>query len=363
MSKKLTTEEFVERARKVHGDKYDYSLVVYNGWRNKVHIKCNLCHNSYEIEARNILLYNCRYCNGNIKLTTDEFIKRAKKIHGDKYDYSLVEYKTIHTKVKIICSEHGIFEQTPKSHLRGSKCKKCKKITTEQFVENAIKIHGNKYDYSFVSYKTNTKKVNILCKKHNQIFNQMPNTHLNGGGCPICAKEIVGNKNRNNITETIQKANKTHNNKYDYSLIKNYKNGKRKEKIICPLHGIFIQSLSDHINNKNGCPICRESKGEREISIMLDNKNIKYIRNKRFKKCKNIKPLPFDFYLPEYNICIEFDGRQHFESIERWGGKKGLKERQNRDQIKNEYCSKNNIRLIRIRFDEDINEKLTFLID
>ena len=107
-----------------------------------------------------------------------------------------------------------------------------------------------------------------------------------------------------------------------------------------------------------GCPICNESKGEKEIRIFLENNAIKYSRNKRFNKCKDKKTLPFDFYLPKYNLCIEYDGLQHFKSIEFWGGEISLLEQKQRDQIKTTFCKENNIKLRRIKYDENILEKL-----
>jgi len=112
------------------------------------------------------------------KLTTKEFINRAEKIHRNKYDYSLVEYVNTKTKIKIICKKHGIFEQTPNNHLCGKNCPKChdyNKLTTKEFINKAEKDHGNKYDYSLVEYVNTKTKIKIICKKHG-IFEQKPNT-------------------------------------------------------------------------------------------------------------------------------------------------------------------------------------------
>ena len=156
------------------------------------------------------------------------------------------------------------------------------------------------------------------------------------------------------------KAKIIHNNKYDYSLI-NYVNSKTKIKIICPKHGIFEQTPLKHLNNQ-GCPICKESKGEKEIKKYLLNNKIKFEIQKSFKNCKYKSLLKFDFYLPEHNICIEYDGKQHFEIIDYWGGKVEYDLIKIRDNIKTDYCNKNNIKLIRIKYNEIITEKLNFLI-
>ena len=287
------------------------------------------------------------------KTTNEEFIKKARNVHGDKYDYSLVDYKNNETKVKIICPEHGVIEQTPTSHLRHNcfRCTADKLLRVpEEFIEKSKEIHGDKYDYSLVEYKGSHKKVKIICPVHG-IFEQVPNSHLNGRGCNKC---FAKNKCESN-EEFIKKAKKIHGDKYDYSLVK-YENVTSKMKIICKKHGVFEQSTSYHLRGI-GCPICNESKGEKQISKILKNKNIKFKREKRFAECRNILPLPFDFYLPEYNMCIEFDGKQHFIQHKMWTDLIDIKKR---DEIKNIYCKQNNIILHRINYKEIniIEEKL-----
>ena len=297
-----------------------------------------------------------------IKFTTEQFIEKAIKIHGDKYDYSLSEYVGIFIKVKILCKKHNIvFEQTPKEHLIGNGCKKCaieytsdlQRCSYDNFVEKSIKIHSDKYDYTLVEYINAHTKVKIICKECGTHFEQTPKDHITKKcGCPNCVK------NKKLTTETfIIKAIKKHGDKYDYSLVV-YKDSQTKIKIICKKHNIiFEQRPAKHLYGE-GCPICKESKGEIKISKYLKSKNIEYIQQHTFNDCKNILPLPFDFYLPKNNTCIEFDGVQHFSDI-CWGGKDGLLERQKRDNIKNDYCKNNNISLIRIRYDQkNIDELL-----
>ena len=154
----------------------------------------------------------------------------------------------------------------------------------------------------------------------------------------------------------IQKSKEKHDDLYDYSLV-SYTNNKGYVNIICKKHGIFNQRANHHLNGR-GCPICKNSKGEIEIQKILINRNINHIQQKTFPGCKDLKVLPFDFYLPDHTMCIEFDGRHHFESIENWGGIKRLKNTQKHDQIKNIYCKENNIKLIRIKYDENIIDKI-----
>lgn len=290
------------------------------------------------------------------KITTEIFIKESQKIHNNKYNYSISKYINRRTKIKYICTVHGVIEQLPLNHMNGGVCYKCNnygKSNTAEFIKKSNIIHGNKYDYSLVNYITAHEKVKIICSKHG-VFEQIPNSHLNGYGCIKCSDRYKKDK------EFIINAKKIHNDIYDYSLVK-YKNNKNHVKIICPIHGIFTQRPDNHINNKTGCPICKESFGEKEIRKLLEKNNINFESQKKFDECKNIFKLPFDFYLPKYNICIEYDGEQHYNPIKYFGGIKTFNKLKIRDKIKNKYCIQNNIKLIRIKYDEDISLKIAFL--
>jgi len=295
-----------------------------------------------------------------MKFTTEDFVIKSKDAHGDKYDYSLVNYINKRSKVNIICPIHGEFEQIAYYHYyfkQGcQKCKVNKQLTTEEFIERAKLIHEDKYDYSLVNYINAYTKVDIICKKHG-IFSIRPADHINNKkiNCSMCS---LGYKKNNKITteEFIKHANDVHHYKYNYSKT-NYKNSKCKITIICEKHGEFEQNASSHISGK-GCPNCNTSLGENKIENYLKNNNIAIEKQKKFELCKNINYLPFDFYLTDFNICIEYDGIQHFEVIEYFGGENSLKENKIRDNIKNEYCKNNNIHLIRISYKEKIEEKL-----
>ena len=199
-----------------------------------------------------------------LSMTKEEFIQKARKVHGGKYDYSLVEYRNNKTKVKIICPKHGVFEQTPNSHLKGNGCYKCaleeqskrQTMTREQFIEKAKKVHGNKYDYSLVDYNGSYNKIRIICPKHG-VFEQSAYTHLQGNGCPRCAIERIKEKEKLGKEKFIEKAKKIHGNKYDYSLVE-YINKDTKVKIICKnCNRIFLQTPHNHLTGY-GCPHCNK---------------------------------------------------------------------------------------------------------
>ena len=238
--------------------------------------------------------------NKRIEKAKVTFKEKARLIHGDKYDYSEVEYVKSSIKVKIRCNICNTeFWQTPNNHLNGQGCPKCNVLENHkkqlkpqsQFLKEVKQIHGDKYDYSKVEYLGRNIPILIKCNECGKIFKIRPCQHLRGQGCLYC-------------------------------------------------HRIM-------------------SKGERKIAKLLKKYKVEYITQKRFEDCKDKHCLPFDFYLPDYDICIEYQGKQHY-SLSTLFDKtaKSFEERQKRDQIKREYCKNHNIKLIEIRYDENIEEKL-----
>lgn len=194
------------------------------------------------------------------KLTTIEFIKKATIMHGKKYNYSNVAYINSNKKVCIICTEHGNFLQTPHNHMAGQGCPTCGgtgRLTIESFIKKAKNVHGNKYDYSGVVYRNNITRVEISCPIHGK-FLQKPMIHLGGCGCMQCGIQTVHKLISSNTSEFIEKASNVHNNKYDYSKVQ-YISALKKVYIICNLHGEFLQRPNDHLNG-SGCPKCKFEK-------------------------------------------------------------------------------------------------------
>ena len=270
MSKKLTKEEFIAKARVVHGDRYDYTLVNYVGSSQKVTIICPIeGHGTFEQRANDHLRGSgCPKCKGeriseSRRSNTDDFIAKAKEIHGSKYQYHLVDYVGSSQKVTIICpiEGHGTFEQRANDHLRGSGCPKCKgerisesrRSNTDDFIAKAKEIHGSKYQYHLVDYVNARTKVTIICPKHGK-FEQEVYSHLRGSGCPTCAVERDSESKRSNTEDFIAKVRDVHGSKYEYHEV-DYVNNRTKVTIICPDHGEFEQRPSSHLSG-NGCPTC-----------------------------------------------------------------------------------------------------------
>lgn len=202
------------------------------------------------------------------KLTTDEFIFRATKVHGDRYDYSDVVYINNKTKACIVCPIHGKFFQIPNSHLIGIGCPKCSRKyspNTQEFISAAIKTHGNKYDYSKSNYVNNRKKIIIICKKHGR-FRQIPKLHLKGHGCSKCQYEFIASLLKSNWKIFVKKARKAHGRKYNYT-VSVYKNSRTKMLIVCKDHGKFYQTPHDHLSG-NGCPECVNIVSKPEVDFL-----------------------------------------------------------------------------------------------
>lgn len=273
-------------------------------------------------------------------------------------------YKNSSTKVKIICPIHGVFEQIAMDHMRGRGCAACGKEeckrpcnTTEFFITRAEKLHHNKFDYSLVNYIGTHSKVKIICPIHGT-FEQIAMDHLKGIGCRECGIAIRAKNNRLPFQKFVERAHRVHGAIYDYSQVV-YHRGNRKVKIICPKHGIFEQRPVNHCYGGDGCPKCNVSLGEKAIQLFLLANNHSFECQKTFPTCRNPKtnrPLRFDFYLPNCNLLIEYDGEQHFglvpfvKDVDRM--MENLQAVQYRDSIKTLYAKNNNIPLLRISYKE-----------
>lgn len=375
MAKKLTQDEFVNRSNTIHNGKFDYSLVDYKNSSTPVTIICPIHGEFSQRPNDHIRGVGCRLCGyGEAKTKTtrsqEEFIQKAEEKHHGKYSYEKVKYVNSNTPIIITCPIHGDFIQTPNSHLLGQGCIKCagKYMDQDMFIDKAKKIHGDKYDYSKVVYTNNKTPVIINCPEHGE-FLQAPTNHLSQKqGCPICG--ILKRNNTNTFSEdfVVDLFKNVHGDQYDYSSV-NYKGMNQKVDVICKKHGPFSVRPSNHLYLGSGCPICMESRGEKYIREILDNNNIKYTTQKQFDDCYTTNKkgvcnkLRFDFYLPTYNAVIEYDGIQHHEPVETFGGEKNLQVIQHRDQIKNEYCKRNNIKMIRVSYKIPFNEISDYILN
>ena len=232
------------------------------------------------------------------KKTKEQYIEEAKKLHNNRFDYSLIkELPKRDTKVNIICPSHGIFEQSFHKHLQGDGCKKCSKERVakeiierakQKFKQEAQIIHNNKYDYSKSIYLSARDNIIIICATHGE-FEQTPNSHLNGGGCKKCA--IENTRLRMSIPWETYKEQliQIHNNKYDYSKV--VWNGSDNEiSVICSIHGDFIIRAQDHKTGR-GCQTC-----SKENKIQYNKHNTEIFIENAIQKWGNI----FDYSKVDY---------------------------------------------------------------
>lgn len=358
MGKKRTLTDIKDAFKKLWGDRYNYDLITeenYIDTHHKVPIVCKEHGIFYQEPKVHLQGHGCPACAKCQKLTVEEFVRRAQDVHGKIYDYSLVDKVSSNQKIKIICREHGIFEQLPHSHLYGHGCPHCSdraNLTTEEFIKRAKAVHDEMFDYSEVVYKNAKTPIQIICRKCGAKFNQTPNAHLCGKGCPIC-----NIKNRNQsfslpIDEWIARAKASHTTEYDYSDV-HYNNLFEKVHIKCPEHGFFWQEAKSHMEGQD-CPHCKNvSKGESMVSLVLDEMGIVYERQFKIlnhnKACKNSN-LFVDFYIPSQNIIIEYNGRQHYEPVDKFGGEDVFEEQKIRDSVLRQHCQHNSIKLIEIPY-------------
>lgn len=275
MAKRVTTADFVQRAREVHGNRYDYSKVRYVAAKSKVTIVCPE-HGEFKQQPSNHCIgHGCHECGGNKPLTLDRFIERANKVHNGRYDYSRVEFRNVEKKIEIICPDHGSFFQRPASHLKGFGCGRCGRVETakklghshERFLEDARRAHGDQYDYSQVNYVNSLTKVTIVCPDHGA-FRQKPANHIRDVGCPKCGDESMAAKRASTTEDFVREAREVHGDRYDYSRTE-YKSSHAKVEIGCAEHGSFWQSPANHAKNKAGCPDCAESGfNPRELGLL-----------------------------------------------------------------------------------------------
>lgn len=291
--------------------------------------------------------------------TNEQYILDSIAVHGTSFDYSYTKYIKSSEKVTIKCNACGnIFEQNASDHLSGRGCPICAgvaKLTIKTFVEKSNIVHDYKFNYDKVhNFKNNKEKVIIICPQHGE-FIQVVNNHMRGYGCKSCRTDLNTIILKKDINLFKEEANKVHNFLYDYSKVE-YKQSHINIEIICKVHGSFFQTPSNHLKGY-GCKMCSHNKiysnsplEELVIKDYLINNNIIFEEQKIFNNCKYKSHLKFDFYILSHNMCIEYNGEQHYRPFRFEKDSKTFKIRKIRDDIKIEYCNKNNINLLIIPY-------------
>ncbi|MDY0270444.1 DUF7487 domain-containing protein [Trichloromonas sp.] len=334
--------KFIKLSNEKHNNFYKYDKINYINNKTKVIITCPIHGDFEQCPSSHLKGYGCRKCaNDKKRLNKDDVLVRLNSIHNNKYKYTDLIFNKNSDKIKIICPVHGEFKQILSDHLSGRGCPVCggtKPKDIDEFIKNSNHIHDHKYNYTKFNYFNNKTKSIIICPIHGE-FKQSPNMHLKGFGCPECKTR------KSNTIEYIEKAKIVHNNYYTYNN-SNYNGSDHYITITCPIHGDFEQRAAGHLQGF-GCNKCNKSKGENKIEKFLIDNNIEYETQKYLNGCDNINKLYFDFYLPLYNLCIEYDGEFHYKKIFE---NNDINKQIERDNIKNNFCATNNIKLIRISY-------------
>jgi hypothetical protein len=338
--RKLTTEEFIAKAKLIHGDKYDYSKSIYINSNTPLTVICPEHGEFYPTPNNHISNKSgCPMCNGGVKIDREEFIKRAISVHGNKYNYDNVIYIDSNTPVIITCPEHGDFYQRPAQHLSGNGCPVCAEImrlTTEEFKCKVASIFGDLYNLDKVNYVNAYTPVIITCPIHGD-FEKVPHNMISShSGCPMCNGGVKIDRE-----EFIKRAISVHGNKYNYDNVI-YTNSSTPVLIICPEHGEFYQTPSVHLSG-HGCPKCNSSKLETQVRLYLLSKNIPFIEQMKWEWLTYKQPQSVDFYLPELNAAIECQGYQHFIPSDLFDRTETLETRIERDISKQKLCLENGI--------------------
>ncbi len=384
--KKLNWGIIFERCREKHDGRYEYRLEDQGEYENahmKMWIRCDV-HGFFE-QVVNTHLHagkGCRECGnitnwGNRRQTWDDIIIECMEIHNGYYTYIIgeqEEYKLNTTLMVVHCPKHGAFDIRVTDHKNNARgCQTCAKeigrirrqIGWESVIESCKLKHNNLYNYYIdeqLPYEGIHTPFTAHCNIHGR-FTLSADSHRRGTGCKSCAINYVSSVTRFDWDITIEQCKERHNDRYWYDKDEQeeYKNTNTPMVIHCRIHDIFTTSAKSH-KRGSGCPTCSNSHNVIKIYDYLTSQNISFIQEYGFDDCRgDTRLLPFDFYLPDLNILIEYDGRQHYEYIPNWFHKKGYWqfERQQRyDEIKNQYCRDNNIDLLRIRYDDNVLDVL-----
>ncbi len=416
-SAKLNSKEFIERAKSIHGERYKYDKVEYKNSNTKVVITCPLHGDFMQAPNHHLQGKGCRNCSytlraRNLSMSKNDFLTRAEELHGELYDYSLVEFTNANTPVSIICPEHGVFSQIPSVHLRPASCKRCatsklsesRKRTTEEFIHDAIKKHGDRYDYSKTIYVSSRDKLIIICPSHGE-FKQIAHSHLIGMGCNKCAAIKKGKDKAFSIDFAHELARKkggaclsqkylNQNEKLKWKcecgymweaktsnvvqgnwcpkcagkvlsirdmsilakerkgkvLSKKYKTAKSKLRWSCS-HGHEFEMTYDVVKRGGWCPKCTEGLGERIARIYFEELfEVSFPKSyPNWLRSNEGFQLELDGYAKKVGIAFEHQGRQHYSVQNRFiKDAKSLERRINLDQLKRHLCEVNGVVLIEI---------------
>ena len=356
--RRKTDAEFKQQVYDLVGDEYTF-LDVYTNSSTKIRVKHNKCGNIYEVTPNHFLRgIRCSYCSakasGKARRKTDaQFKKEIFDLVGNEYTF-LDPYQGVLTKIRVRhnkCNE--IYEVTPAHFISGRRCPACHgniKKTNAQFKKEVFDLVGDEYTFLDAYVNTRTK----IRVKHNtcgNVYTVAPHDFLKGTRCPYCAG--LAKKTNNDFKKEIFNLVGS-----EYTILEPYINAKTKIKVKHNKCGTIYKVRPYSFLEGYRCPYCNSPKGETIITKILDTLNIKYEYQKNFPNLRDAQPLSYDFYIPSQNILIEYQGLQHYQPIDYFGGKNAFDKQQKHDKLKSEYAKNHGYNLIAIPYTVDTFSKI-----
>lgn len=349
MARKKTHEEYIKEIAKINSNIEVVGEYVNNC--TKILHRCKIDgHEWYPTPKQIIRGQGCPKCYGNVKKTHEKYVKEVEETNPNIE--VIGEYVNNHTPILHRCKiDEYEWLAKPYNVLHGYGCPMCAKNIKMTHAEYISRLKEYNPNIEVIDeYQGSNIKILHKCKKDNNQWYATPWSLLHRNGCPKCAKNA-----RYGHDEYVEKVTKINHN---IKVVEQRINDCTKILHKCRKCGNEWKVSPTSILQGSGCPKCNQSRGEREIEEYLNKHNIEYVYQYTFDECKNVRPLPFDFYLPSINTCIEYDGEQHYKPINFFGGLNKFKKNQYNDSIKNQYCKDNNITLLRIKYDENAEKIL-----
>lgn len=360
MARRKTDTQFQQEVFDLVGDEYTF-LEPYVNNHTKLKVKHNKCGNIYKVLPNNFLNgRRCPLCYGNLKKTDSQFKKEVFELVGDEYTF-LDLYVNAYTKLRVKHNKCGnTYKVRPRDFFnKHSRCPYCsvKSVKTDkQFKQEIKNLVGDEYTF-LDTYVNSYTKIRVKHNKCNNVYDVTPSNFINSSRCPYCAKLSYKNRlTKVNIDFKKEVFDLVGN---EYTFLDQYVNSKTKLRVKHNKCGnIYEVSPSDFISHQTRCPFCNSPKGETIISKILDTINIKYEYQKTFPDLRDTQLLSYDFYIPDQNILIEYQGIQHYQPIEYFGGDTRFKYQQKHDKMKAEYAKARGYKLIAVPYTEDTFSKI-----
>lgn len=347
--RRKTNEQFKKEIFDLVGTEYVF-LDSYVNASTKLRVKHNKCNNTYGVTPGNFLRgKRCPYCSSKHKRTDVEFKQVIFDLVGNEYTF-LDTYVNGKAKLKVKHNKCGnVYEVKPNNFLSGRRCPYCSGRmgkTDVKFKREVYNLVGDEYTF-LDAYQGALIKIKVKHNNCGNVYEVQPNAFLHGSRCPYCDINVKTKTNAEFQQEVFDLVGN------DYTFLDTYQGANIKIKVKHNKCGSIYKVQPNHFLHGTRCPYCNSPKGETIISKILNNLNINYEPQKTFDDLKDVQPLSYDFYIPDQSILIEYQGRQHYEPVDHFGGKAQFKLQQKHDKLKADYAKDHSYNLITVPYTED----------